>query len=170
MDGPQQTRFARRPVDAAEVTALAGGVHGVRRAGLEDQIEAVAEVDFLPVGVGDAAGFQALRRTYPTPVILHSATNQVGVAHVVVDVVELGQRQVLGEAPGLARVAADVEATVIAVDDELRVVGVNPERVVVGVDVVAVVGDLPERLAAIFGLTDVSEYVINRIRIIRRDV
>ena len=67
-----------------------------------------------------------------TALVLEPAHDVERRRQVHVDVVELAERQVLDEAPGVAAIAREVDPAVVAVDQELAV-GAHPERVVIPV-------------------------------------
>ncbi len=128
--------LAGLPVEANQRAALGHGVAVGGVGGIDQRGKAVAEADFVPVPVTDAAVLPHVARPAPRAVILHASEHIVGRLHIDVDMIELAEGQVVHEPPGAAVIAAEVHPAVAAVDEIAAVVGMNPERVVVGVDAV----------------------------------
>ena len=98
-------------------------------------IEPVLEADGRPRASRPAAESAAARALGAWPhegaVVLEAAGHAVGIGHVEVDGVELGQGQEIGMVPVFPSVPSHAQAVVIAEEHVVAVLGVDPEGVVV---------------------------------------
>ena len=132
--GGDVASVARRLVEAHQAAALGKGIAEAAVAEVGHGGEAVAAADPGPVQVHDPPLGPHRHGTEPGAVVLQAAVDVEGRVHVHGDVVELGQRQVLDEAPVVASVVGEGDPAVLAQDHEAAVVGVYPELVHVPVD------------------------------------
>ncbi len=150
---PEACRIGRNLAVAAgarvgdrDDAALRVAVDEVRLARIGHREEAVPEGERLPVLAADALVERRPAGPAPVEVVLQAAADVVRLPKVVVDVIELAERdrvQVLERLPPVPRL---IHAAVVAVQHAVRVRRVDPERVVIGVDVRA---DDAEALAAV---------------------
>ena len=105
-------------------------------------------------------------RCLPGAVVLETTVDVVRHVIVDIDVVELADRKVSDKGPGLASVAADVDAPVVSVEDEIGILGVLVPGVVVRV-CSAVREDHLERPASVCALADHAVQVEQAIRVLR---
>ena len=105
-------------------------------------------------------------RCLPGAVVLKAAVDVVRHVVVDIDVVELADRKVPDKGPGLASVAADVDAPVVSVEDEIGILGVLVPSVVVRV-CSAVREDHLKRPASVRALADHAVQVEQAVRVLR---
>ena len=132
--GGDVASVARGLVEAHEAAALGQGIAVSDVAEVGPDGKSVAAADSGPVQVHDPPLRPHRHGAEPRAVVLEAAVDVEGRLHVHRDVVELGQREVLDEAPSAASVVGDRDSAVLAQDHEAAVVGVNPELVHVAVD------------------------------------
>ena len=132
--GADGLALAGDPVEALEVAALRRRIAVARIARIRRRHEAVPAHHPVPVGVHDPAPAPDIRGPPPGAVVLEAAVDVERHLVVDLDVVELGERQVLHEAPVPPAVIREGNAAVVAQDHPARVVGVDPELVNVAVD------------------------------------
>ena len=87
-------------VHPSQVTFLGHGVGRVGVRGVRNDVESVAKVQLLPLGVANACVFEGVGRAAPRSVVLHPSVDVVGHCIVHADVVELRQGQVFDKPPG----------------------------------------------------------------------
>ena len=137
MRGADGLALAGDLVEALEVAALRRRIAVARIAQIGHGDEAVAAYHPVPVRVHDPAPAPGIGRPPPGAVVLKAAVDVERHLHVHLDVVELGQRQVLDKAPAPSAVVREGDAAIVAQDHPARVVGIDPELVDVAVDDVA---------------------------------
>ncbi len=148
--GHDAHRVARAAIEAHQPAVLRLGVDGVVVGGVDAALEAIAAIGDEPVGVADAGDAARAGRSAEREVVLRAAVHVVERrVHVDVDLVELRQRQVGEEAPGLRPVEGLVETTVVAVEDVVAVIRIDPDGMVV--DVLARLAEVLPRGAAVIG-------------------
>ena len=118
----------------------------------------------VPQAIRHAARARAGRG--PRAVVLQTAVHVVRNVHVVADVIELPDRDVLARPPRVAAVERQVHAAVGADDDELGVLGIDPHRVQVAVvrrAAVAAARHAGERLAAVLADREVQATFVDTV-------
>jgi hypothetical protein len=102
----QPGAFARREVEAAHAATLRLRIQNVRIRGILLRHEAVSTTNIVPHRVGDRPLFATARAT-PRAVVLQSAADAIRHRVVGRDVVELTERNGVGEQPVAATVVRD---------------------------------------------------------------
>ena len=172
---PVEAQLAAFRIERADIAGLPGeqvvaqqiaalphriAVIGVGR--VRHHIEAVSEGDLLPIGIANPPAAPCLTGTAPGAVVLHSSVDVVGDLHIDIDVIKLRQGQILHKTPGLAPVAGDGQAPVVAVDHKIRIVGMDPPGVMVRVHLIP--GDQGGKgPAAVFALRDHPEKIVDAV-------
>ena len=105
-------------------------------------------------------------RRLPGSVVLEAAVDVVRHVVVDIDVIELADRKVPDEGPGLPSIAADVDAPVVSIEDEVGILGVLVPGVVVRVGT-AVREDHLERPTSVRALADHAVQVEQAVRVLR---
>src|SRR5208282_3891777 len=117
-------------------------------------VESIAAVHTEPIVVGNARGVSCGAGPAPASVVLQTAADPVGRAHVQTQFVELSEGHRIHVIPTASRVVAPMDAAVGARDHMVRIGGINPHGVVIAVDAKTAGGD--EGLAAVLGMVDGS--------------
>ena len=163
--------------EAVERTALGFVVDGVRVGGVDGDVESIAAPQAVPLIVDDPVvlgvvepglGLEAgLARPAPGLVVLEPAADEVGVAEVHGQVVELADREVVEEVPGLGAVVAQEDPAVGAEPHVLGAGGLDPHGVQVGVQVLGAARG--ERPAAVVRYPEVGAQQVDPLLVVGLD-
>ena len=161
--------FAGSAVVAYQVALLPVGVDDVRVARLGGRLVAVAEQHHEPVGIAHARDVVGARWAALGVVVLGAAVDRVeGFGVVDRDLVELGHRQVVDEAPGIGVVEGLVQPAVGADQQIVRVV--RPKSHCMVVDVLGRIGDRFPAFAAVVGYRGTDVHEIDPVELVRAGV
>jgi hypothetical protein len=136
----------RLAIEVSEDTEILAGVDHIRVPRFGLHVTGFAATDVEPLALRDAAAFEGVGRARRGAQVLHGAEHAIGDRRVGGHMVELGERKVRGE-PGLARVGAHRNTSVVGQDHARGIFGIDP-RVV---EVAMVRGHALDGLAAIDG-------------------
>ena len=128
------TAFPVRAVEANQAAVLGFCIDGIGIDGIDLGAEPVAAGGHEPIGIDDAGGTARTRRSAEALVILGASVHIIerkGIIHG--DIVELHERQVRLEIPGLGAIPGFVYAAITAHQIMPGVVGIDPNGVIVHV-------------------------------------
>ncbi len=129
-------RISGLSVDQTDISFLALRIGGIRSSRHRYYIKTVAEEQFAPLLVTNPVRSKAVRRTHPRAIVLHPAVDIIGQLVVDVNMVKLGQREVLHEVPTLAVVVGNIHSTVIPLNDVCRIRRIDPHGMVIWVNAI----------------------------------
>src|SRR5439155_27034431 len=97
--------------------------------------EALAAADDEPVVLADAFGGQRVHGAAPRAVVLNAAAHVIRRREIVVDVIELRERDAVQRGEVLRAVVRHLKAAVAAAQHALRVLWIDPQRLMIAVNV-----------------------------------
>ncbi len=158
--------LAALAIVAGERSVLCFGIDDVRIRRVGYGPEPVAALGDLPVFVGRPLETLGARRTAQGVVVLGAAADVVEGERIVdAEAIELGDRQVLEEAPGGGAVEALVEAAVAADEVVVGVLRIDPDRMIV--DVLGLFAQAAKALAAVVGDLQKGVHRVDAVELVR---